>query len=158
MFIQAFFKQDKQSQSVEITYAEKFLEITRTLLYKELPDHQTQHHILLTANRNIEHMNEQLTTHRKQIQPEYKLGQYHQQIYDELRKRISDLQTLIDGYMELNIDLQQMNHRLHFHHNAIDYLYNNYFLTKEKAFDEQSEILFWKALKEDVLEIIRKVL
>ncbi|MEL3961732.1 hypothetical protein MKZ01_10670 [Lysinibacillus endophyticus] len=158
MFIQTLFKQERKDTSLEKTPADKLLEIILTLLNKELPQHQSQHHILFTANSNLEYLKNLLNYHRKQINPDFHTGQYHQNVYAQLQKQISQLQMLVDGYMELSIDIQQMNHRLHFHHDAIHYLYNNYKQTKEQNFYKETEPMFWQCLKEDVLEIIKKML
>lgn len=157
MFFQTLFKQPKQ-ETVETCAAEKLLILVRELLNKELPEHYTHHHILLTANTRLEALNESLTHHRSQVNQHLKLGQFHSQMIEQLRKQISDLQVLVDGYMELTIDVKQMNHRLHFHYDQIHYLHENYQLYTEGRFSKQSSPSFWQAVKVDVLDIIRKVL
>ena len=157
MFFQTLFKQTKQ-ETAEISAAQKLLILVRELLNKELPEHYTHHHILYTANSKLQSLNESLKSHRTQSNQNLKLGQFHSQMHDQLRKQASDLQVLVDGYMELNIDVNQMNHRLHFHYDQIHYLHHNYLLYLEGRFANPSSPLFWQAVKEDVLEIIRKIL
>ncbi|PYF04279.1 hypothetical protein [Ureibacillus chungkukjangi] len=157
MFFQVLFKQPKK-EKLEICPAEKLLILVRELLNKELPAHYSQHHILYTANTKLESLNSALEWHRTQGNLQLKLGQFHSQTHDQLRKQASDLQALVDGYMELNIDMTQMNHRLHFHYEEIHYIHENYVLFKEGRFSNQSSQLFWQAVKEDVLSIIRKIL
>ncbi len=157
MFFHTLFKQPKQ-ESAEICSAEKLLVLVREILNKELPEHLAHHHILLTANSKLESLNESLNYHRSQANNQFRLGQFHSQMHDQLRKQMSDLQALVDGYMELNIDISQMNHRLHFYYDQIQYLHENYKLNLEGRFFDQSSQLFWQAIKEDVLDIIRKIL
>lgn len=157
MFFQTLFKQPKQ-EAVEICAAEKLLILVRELLNKELPEHMAHHHILFTANSKLETLNESLSSHRRQTNHHLKLGQFHSQIQEQLRKQVSELQALVDGYTELNIDINQMNHRLHFHYDQIHYLHENYTFYLEGRFSNQSSPLFWQAVKEDVLDIIRKIL
>lgn len=157
MFFEALFKQQKQAV-LELSSGEKFLVIIRELLNKELPEHLLQHHILYTANTKIESLNTLLTHHRNQCNVEFKVGQYHKEIYDLLRKQISNLQSLVDCYMELSVDVNQMDHRLLFHYDRINYLFDNYSQYKDGKFSTQTSQLFWQALKEDILEIIQKIL
>ena len=157
MFLQALFKQPKP-EKLEISPAEKLLLLVRELLNKELPEHYTQNHILYTANTKLESLKKSLVSHRDQVTQQFKIGQFHSEMYDQLRKQVSDLQVLVDGYMELNIDVNQMNHRLHFHHDQIHYIHENYVFFMEGRFSNQSSHLFWQAVKEDVLNIIRKIL
>lgn len=155
MFIHTLFKKP-EPESREI--AEKLLDLVLELLDKELPEHLAHHHILFTANFKLESLKDSLNHHRSQLNDQLKLGQFHSQIYHQLQKQVSDLQVLVDSYMELYIDMKQMNHRLHFHYDQINYLHENYILFMEGRFSDQSSHLFWQTLKEDVLEIIRKVL
>ncbi|HWK24418.1 MAG TPA: hypothetical protein VNS08_15425 [Ureibacillus sp.] len=157
MFLHTLFKQPKQ-EILEISAAEKLLILVRELLNKELPDHQAHHHILLTANTKLEFLNESVRIHRSLVNHHMNLGQYHTQVIEPLRKQVSDLQALVDGYMELNIDVKQMNHRLHFHYDQINYLHENYRLYCDGRFATHSINAFWQAVKEDVLDIIRKIL
>ncbi|MFC7684645.1 hypothetical protein [Ureibacillus sp. GCM10028918] len=157
MFLHTLFKQPKQ-ETVKICSAEKLLDLVRKLLEKELPEHLAHNHILFTANFKLESLNNSLNHHRSQLNQQLKLGQYHSQMYHHLQKQVSDLQMLIDSYMELNIDLKQMNHRLHFHYDQIDYLHENYIFFMEGLSSDQSSLLFWQTVKEDVLDIIRKIL
>ncbi|MDN4495343.1 hypothetical protein [Ureibacillus aquaedulcis] len=156
MFIQTLFKQSKQ-ELLEICPADKLLDLVCELLNKELPEHPAHHHILFTANFKLESLKNTVNHHRKQEKHQLKLGQFHSQMYQQLQKQISDLQMLIDSYMELNIDVKQMNHRLRFHYEQIDYLFENYLLFMEGRFSDESSHLFWQAIKDDVLDIIRKV-
>ena len=157
MFFHTLFKQPKQ-EAEEISSAEKLFIVVRELLNKELPEHYTHHHILFTANSKLASLNESLKNHRTQANYDLKLGQFHSQMHDEVRKQVSDLQVLVDGFMELNIDIKQMNHRLHFHYDSIQYIHENYVLYMEGRFSHQSSQLFWQAVKEDVLDIIRKII
>ena len=157
MFFQALFKQPNQ-EKLEIFPAEKLLILVRELLNKELPEHYTQHHILFTANTKLESLKNSLESHRNLVTPQSKIGQYHLEMHEKLRKEASDLQGLVDGYMELNIDMAQMNHRLHFYYDQIDYLHENYVQFMEGRFANQSSHLFWIAVKDDVLKIIRNIL
>ncbi|RHW38567.1 hypothetical protein D1B33_06740 [Lysinibacillus yapensis] len=157
MFLQALFKQQKKEE-IEISAAEKFLTIVRELLNKELPEHRSHHHILYTANTRLEIFRNLLTHHRSQSNVHQKLGNFHSEMYEQIGKKVSELQCLVDGYMELNIDIKQMNHRLHFYHDKIHYLYENYTQFQDRQYIEEYSTFFWQALKMDALEIIRKVL
>ncbi|KGR74539.1 hypothetical protein [Ureibacillus sinduriensis] len=157
MFIHTLFKKSKP-EPTETCYAEKLLDLVLQLLEKELPEHLAHHHILFTANFKLESLNDSLNHHRSQVNHQLKLGQFHTQMYHQLQKQVSDLQMLVDSYMELNINMKQMNHRLHFHYDQINYLHYNYILFMEGRFSDSSSHLFWQTLREDVLVIIRKVL
>lgn len=157
MFFQFFLKQDNHEKQ-EISPAEKLLMLVRELLSKELPEHCAHHHILFTANSKLETLKESLKYHHFQGNHQLKLGQFHLQMQNQLRKQISELQALVDGFMELSIDIKQMNHRLHFHYDQINYIHENYSLFQERRFCNQSSQLFWQSVKDDVLDIIRKIL
>ena len=104
MFFQTLFKQEKQ-EKLELHPADKLYILVRELLNKELPEHYSHHHILFTANRKLEVLNDSLSFHRSQINHHLRLGEYHLKALEQLRKLGSDLQTLVDGYMELSIDV-----------------------------------------------------
>lgn len=157
MFLQALFKQQKK-QEEEICPAEKLLTLVRELLNKEFPEHRSHHHILFTANSHLEILRSHLDYHRDQLHAHNQLGNYHHEMVEQLSKKTSDLQCLVDGYMECHIDIKQMNHRLHFHHDQIIYLYENVQQFREKQTIEEYSTLFWRAIKGDVLGILRKVL
>ena len=158
MFFHTLFKQQKEEETREICAAEKLLILVRELLNKELPEHYAQHHILFTANYKLEILNGYLKQHRNQENHLQKIGQFHTEMYNGLRKTVSDLQCLVDGYMELSIDVNQMNHRLLFYYDQIHYIHENYALYMAGQFSNHSSDSFWQAAKEDVLDILRKIL
>lgn len=157
MFFQTLFKKQKSIEN-EKSASEKFLVIINELLNKELPEHQSHHHILFTANVKLDTLKNLLNEHRKRCQFEHKVGQYHMEMYDQIRKQTSDLQGLIDCYTELHIDMDHMNHRLLFYYDKIDFLYDNYLNLLDGKFLSESNPLFWQAIKEDTLEVVRNIL
>lgn len=157
MLFQTLFKKQKPINH-EKNASEKLLVIVNELLNKELPEHQSQHHILFTANVKLDTLKNVLNQHRSRCQLEHKVGQYHMEMYDQIRKQISDLQGLVNCYTELHIDMTHMNHRLLFYYDKINYLYENYLHLRDGTFLREANPSFWKAIKEDTLEVVRNIL
>ena len=157
MFFQFLFHSEKIVE-VEMSASEKFLAIIEGLLKFELKEHQSQHHLLYTANTKLTLLKNQLPFHRSMSNSNLKIGQFHKEQYESLLKQMNELQAIVDCYMELQSDLTKMNHRLRFFYDEIDVIYDSFqFYNNQKIITKEQKTQFHLALREDCLNILRKV-
>ena len=156
MFFQFLFHSEKIVE-VEMSASEKFLAIIEGLLKFELQEHQSQHHLLYTANTKLTLLKDRLPFHRSKSQLNLHIGQFHKEQYESLLKQMNELQMIVDCYMELQIDLTKMNHRLRFYYDEIDMLYDSFTFYSEQKITKEEKTQFYLALREDCLNILRKI-
>lgn len=152
-----FFKKKNPQQTIDLY--EKTAFIVRTLLAKELPQHSPQHHILFTANTQLECYRELAETHRKQAFSNSALSSFHQRAYEQLIKNYSQLQLIIDTYMELHLDIPRdmYNHRLRLDDRNIELVYDELHRMKEYNLSKEQEPTFWLAIKEQIFPTFAKL-
>ena len=140
---------------VEISLYDQLKTITTSLLNYELPNASARHHILYTANEKLQSLRETKELHFKESNMGYAIGRFHKNAYEHTLRAYNQLQLIIDGYMELNMEnaREHVNHRLRFQSEVIKYCYHQ-LIYIEKLLDSNSREGFFTALKEDILPVL----
>lgn len=135
---------------------EQLSSIVRTLLDKELPHHSPRHHILYTANTQLEHYREQAQLHRKRAYDGSVMSTFHQAAYEENIQRQGQLQLIIDAFMELSMheERDMFNHRLKMKDQPIATAYNEIQNKTQFTLTPDLEHRFWQALKEQICPVL----
>lgn len=149
-----FFQLKEASVKTLDTY-DKIFELVKAILYFECPEHRSNHHILYTANTQLENYRESREVYRPFIDPASSLGQFSQEAYQLANKKYQQLYTIIRGYMHLSDDTQRehFNHRFRFSKERIDAMYT-LFSNKEFHKQLQLEAAFFEHLKEDITPLL----
>lgn len=154
-----FFTKKKPELQPTVDLYDKTTFIARTLLVKELPQHNAQHHILYTANTQLIYYKELAETHRQQAFSTSALSAFHRQVYEQLTKKQQQLQLIIDTYMELHLDVprEAYNHRLRFDDQPIDLVYDELQRMQQYHLSSEQEPSFWQAIKEHIFPTFAKL-
>ena len=153
-----FFSLTKQQQkNVETKdLYEQLYSIVLTLLKHELPDLNARHHLLYTANVQLEQYRHNQQYHRQRTSHDSAIGQFHQQCYEYNVKRFNQLRLLIDSYVHLSVEdeRQHFNHRLKMQDRMILLLHDELQEKQQISLPAPLEEQFWDALKEDLLPVL----
>lgn len=134
---------------------DKIFELVRALLYFECPEHRTNHHILYTANTQLERYREARDYYRPFEDPSTSLGQFSREAYHLTNKKFNQLFIIIRGYMHLSDDKQRahFNHHFRFYKEKIETmhaLFTNISQHKELGL----EATFYEHLKNDLIPLL----
>lgn len=130
--------------------------IVFTLLKQELPELNTRHHLLYTANVKLETYRTASQYHRQRANVQTAIGTYHKKASEENLKRFNQLQILIEAYIQLSIieERHLLNHRLRMKDLTINSTYEELQAKQDITLSAAQEETFWNALKEDILPVI----
>ncbi|HWL22978.1 MAG TPA: hypothetical protein VNR38_04390 [Ureibacillus sp.] len=158
MLFQSFTK--KQNEIViEKDIFDQLQYMVVTLLKREFPMHYEGNHILYTANLRLEELKQLASYHRKKINLDSSIGQFHKDAYEMTIKNSNQLQLLIDSYISLHIesDRERLNHRLSFKDRQVTSLYNELSEYNEQKVLPSLQDSYWKAFKEDLLPLLAEI-
>ncbi|MGN7476611.1 hypothetical protein ACTHOQ_02055 [Solibacillus silvestris] len=149
-----FFQLKETPVKILDTY-DKIYELVKAILHFECPDHRAQHHILYTANMQLEAYREAKDFYRRYDDPSYALGCLSREAYEQANKQFHQLSTIIRGYMHLSEDSKRdhFNHHFRFSKEKIDKMHQ---LFEQKHHHKllKLEALFYERLKEDVAPLL----
>ena len=145
-----FFQVKETPQRTIDTY-DKISELVRALLYAECPEHRANHHILYTANTQLESYREARDIYRASEDPSTSLGLFSREAYQLANKKYNQLYTIIRGYMHLSDDSRRahFNHHFRFSKGKIDAMHA-LFSKKEQHKLLGLETTFYEHLKNDL--------
>ncbi|MEK4230031.1 hypothetical protein [Solibacillus sp. FSL H8-0538] len=148
-------KQESKDVETKDLY-EQLYTIVLTLLKQELPELNGRHHLLYTANVQLEQYRTNSQLHRKRANVHTAIGAFHKQAYDFSLKHFNQLQILIDSYIHLSVieERNLFNHRLKMKDGLITLIYEELQQKKQLEFPPQLEEKFWHALKEDIFPVL----
>ncbi|MEK3765081.1 hypothetical protein [Solibacillus sp. FSL K6-4121] len=149
-----FFQLKEKSVKPLDTY-DKISRLVKAILHFECPDHRGQHHILYTANIQLEAYREAKDFYRSHDDPSSALGCLSREDYEQANKKYHQLYTIIRGYMHLSEDNKRdhFNHHFRFSNEKIDKMYS-LFEQKQHHDHLKLEELFYERLKEDVAPLL----
>lgn len=156
----------KQSAKVKITSNTNIIDlydqlqfIVSTLLKKELPAHNSVHHLLYTANTKLEELRENTSYHRNYIDLNSSIGIFHKEAYEHTLKCFNQLQLLIDSYINLNIEEERgrINRRLSLIDEKVNSIYLQIIEFNKFNILTTLEEKFWMAVKEDTMPILAEI-
>ena len=106
-------KQDTKSAKTTDLY-EQLSYVVTAILHQELTELNSRHHILYTANVQLEQYRSNAQYHRSRAHIQNTIGTFHQQAYTENLTSFNQLQLLINAYMHLSVinERESFNHRL----------------------------------------------
>lgn len=149
------FFQLKETPVTALDTYDKISQLVKAILYFECPNHRSQHHILYTANMQLEAYREAKQFYRKYDDPSTALGQLSREAYEKATKQYNQLAIIIRGYMHLSETKKRdhFNHHFRFSKEKIENMYN---LFENKDFHKQLQLetLFYERLKEDIVPLL----
>ena len=149
------FFQLKETPVASVDTYDKISQLVKALLHFECPEHRAQHHILYTANKQLEAYREAKQFYRQYDDPSHALGRLSREAYEQANKQYHQLSTIIRGYMHLseNTRRDHFNHHFRFSKEKIE---NMYHLFEQKHHHQQLklEALLYERLKEDVVPLL----
>lgn len=163
MFFQMAAKQSSKVKTIAnsemIDLYDRAQFIVSTLLKKELPSHNTMHHLLYTANIKLEKLRESISYHRKYIDLNTAIGTFHNEAYTHMLKDFNQLQLLIDSYITLNIEeeRERINRRLRLMDDKVKSIHSQIEEFGKRNIPNSLEGNFWIAVKEDILPILAEL-
>ena len=134
---------------------DKISQLVKAVLHFECPDHRANHHILYTANTQLEAYREAKDFYRPYDDPATALGCFSREAYKIANKKYHQLYTIIRGYMYLSEEARRdhFNHHFRFHDEKIDVMYQ---LLEQKQERQllNLDTLFYEHLKEDLTPLL----
>ena len=129
--------------------------LVRAVLYFECPEHRANHHILYTANMQLESYQEAKAFYRPLEDPSTSLGLFSREAYQRANKKYNQLYTIIRGYMHLSDASQRAHFNHHFRFSkekisAMHALFSNKDYHKQLGF----ETTFYEHLKNDLVPLL----
>mgnify|MGYP001285160393 FL=1 len=157
MVFQHFLKTKGSEEKGDIFDQLKF--IVTTLLKREIPSNGQMHQIILNTNKKIQELTTTASYHRKHMNMYTSVGTFHKEAHEHTLKDLNQLQLLLDHFILLNIDEErdQINHRLRFHNQKIESIYNEITEYRKRSVHFTLEEKFWKAIKEDLMPILAEL-
>jgi len=154
-----FFKLNNSQTAIQKDVYDQIHELVTMALLYEIPEHSPHHHILFTANHQLEQYREAAEYFRQQSDVSTALGQFSIEAYKQALQKFNQLQLLIRSFMHLSDDGRRVNfnHHFRFHKEQIEKIYMQY--KQQKAYSSliQLEVAFHKALKEDLLPLLAQL-
>ncbi|MEK5232387.1 hypothetical protein MHB42_11520 [Lysinibacillus sp. FSL K6-0232] len=94
--------------------------------------------------------------HRAKISMTSAVGRFHQAQYESITQQLAKLERLADVYKMFCIEEERgtLNHRLHFHKEAIAALYEHTQQKELYTYCDAVQQQFWEAVREDLLDAV----
>ncbi len=149
------FFQVKETAPKTLETYDKISALVRAVLYFECPEHRANHHILHTANTQLESYREARDFYRTLEDPSTSLGLFSREAYQLANQKYNQLYTIIRGYMHLSDDSQRahFNHHFRFSKEKIDVMHE-LFSKKEQHKQLGFEATFYEHLKNDLTPLL----
>jgi len=145
----------KESEKIIDTY-EHVSFILKSLLTYELRDLPIRYEFWYRVAIRQEELRSLNTEHRRKITMTTAVGRFHQTQYEVTKQKLAKLERLADIYKSFCIEEERdaLNHRLHFHKEAITELYEHVQNKELYTYCDSVQQQFWDAVSEDILNAI----
>ncbi|MFJ7917788.1 MULTISPECIES: hypothetical protein [unclassified Lysinibacillus] len=130
--------------------------ILKSLLTYELKDLPIRYEFWYRVAIRQEELRTLNTEHRAKISMTTAAGRFHQTQYEGTKQKLAKLKRLGDMYKSFCIEEEReaLNHRLHFHKEAISELYEHVLNKELYVYCDSVQQQFWDAVCEDILNAI----
>ena len=153
------FFQLKDTKKSKTDSYDQVLQLVTAILHQECPHHSSRHHLLYTANLQLEQYKEAKDFFYAQCDVTTSLGTFSKEAYDKANKNYHQLYLLIRAYMHLSDERQRehFNHHFRFSKEQIETMYNYYEHYSTHVKTLALEEAFWHALKEDLAPLLTQL-